>query len=684
MFAASEKKRSTQPADAAPPQANSARSQTGAAGPESFWQSIAFHPYRVQRACGPCATGGAPCSECEEEQQNAVQRKADHDEPQASSPENLLTNLGSGRPLDLATRAFFEPRFQRDFSNVRLHSDERATAAARRINALAFTIGNHVAIRQDNFSPGSSAGRRLLGHELTHTIQQASPGFQQKRLISDPQDQAEQEAERVGAALASSDPSDRIHVSASAGAAQIHRDENDQGPHDAGVPPPIAGVPGTEEDQRACVARLGGCPETRDAGLPTAEDIRNYNAECRKEIDYSGPDVQPVCAEEKKEEEVEPPAGGNMAHRKLSKSDKETIVTATGAAASTGTTLAFSKDGPRFVLHDTGTSYGPPDKEKQHLDEDASHGSNPAGVGSGSYVTAAGAPRQIHPQFFNQQRPTATEFEKANDLMDQFTRETTMQKIWSLTNPAAQATAIDAYIALFPNMPTKDVTDEKQKAVQNLDSTKATPSTKPNAKPVVFTTATGAVFNICDLVAAGGAAQLAVQNKDAELVTACQKIKPIIDARKVRIPDTTNVEIVADKGTDCNTTGKLEQFKKYAPAVYDAVAKLYVLASLEAGQYPEITTHYFLDSTTPAGSPGKVTTLQNRCDPRCFDLDLLYAKIAAILNHPKGTTYGITPNYGSNWGVSNVWWPPKVCGSAAPGAPAVTPPAKKAAPDGKK
>ena len=155
-----------------------------------------------------------------------------------------------------------------------------------------------------------------------------------------------------------------------------------------------------------------------------------------------------------------------------------------------------------------------------------------------------------------------------------------------------------------------------------------------------MTTATGAVSQICEDVAAGGAAKVAVKGQEAALTTACATIKPVLDARKTRIADTTNVEIIASKGSDCDASSSATPFGGYVPAAYDAVAKLYALAALEAGQFPEITTHYFLDSTTPPGSPGPVTKSQNRCDPRCFDLDRLYAKIAAILNHPAGTTYG--------------------------------------------
>lgn len=377
---------------------------------------------------------------------------------------------------------------------------------------------------------------------------------------------------------------------------------------------------------------------------------------------------------------------GNQAHKALSQQDKQAIVANAGGAIPTGPGPTFSKDGPRFVLHDTATSFGPPKKEAQHLADLKAQGSTPVGEGPAAFVTAAGAPERTHSKFFNAQRPTATEFERANDLMDLFGRETAMQQIWSLTAPAAQSAASSSFLALFPGMSAKDIKDETAKAIKNLDSSKTQPSSKAGAKAVVMTTATGAVSQICDIVAAGGAAKVALAGQDAALTKACAGMKPVYDARKTRIADTTNIEIIADKGSDCDASSSAKPFSGYAPAAYDAVAKLYALAALEAGQFPEITTHYYLDSTTPAGSPGAVTKAQNRCDPRCFDLDLLYAKIAAILNHPAGTTYGIAPSYGTKFGTSTVWWPTNVCGPL-PGTPAAgsaSPPAKQSSSPKKK
>jgi hypothetical protein len=79
---------------------------------------------------------------------------------------------GGGRPLLEPIRAFMEPRFDRDFSSVRIHDRPEDRRAAQRIGARAFTHGRHVWI-----GPGESAGdRKLLAHELTHVDQQTSPG----------------------------------------------------------------------------------------------------------------------------------------------------------------------------------------------------------------------------------------------------------------------------------------------------------------------------------------------------------------------------------------------------------------------------------------------------------------------------------------------------------------------------
>lgn len=85
-----------------------------------------------------------------------------------------LNILGNGQPLSKETRAFFEPRFGRDFSGVRVHTDYRANQLTRSINARAFTKENDIVFGKGEFAPETKKGRNLIAHELVHTIQQTN------------------------------------------------------------------------------------------------------------------------------------------------------------------------------------------------------------------------------------------------------------------------------------------------------------------------------------------------------------------------------------------------------------------------------------------------------------------------------------------------------------------------------
>ena len=85
----------------------------------------------------------------------------------------------AGMPLDRTTREFFEARFGRDFSGVRLHTDMRAADTAQALRARAFTVGQHIGFSAGHYAPHTSAGKRLLAHELTHAVQQTPPASDQ-------------------------------------------------------------------------------------------------------------------------------------------------------------------------------------------------------------------------------------------------------------------------------------------------------------------------------------------------------------------------------------------------------------------------------------------------------------------------------------------------------------------------
>lgn len=79
-----------------------------------------------------------------------------------------------GRSLDTQTRAFFEPRLGVDLTQVRVHEDPEAARSAKAIAARAYTLGNHIVFGAGQHAPGTTEGRRLLAHELTHVVQQSS------------------------------------------------------------------------------------------------------------------------------------------------------------------------------------------------------------------------------------------------------------------------------------------------------------------------------------------------------------------------------------------------------------------------------------------------------------------------------------------------------------------------------
>jgi len=81
-----------------------------------------------------------------------------------------------GEPLGAATRAFFEPRFGRDFSSVRIHADALAARSAAAVSARAFTVGEQIVFGAGAFGPGHPSGRELIAHELAHTVQQSRAG----------------------------------------------------------------------------------------------------------------------------------------------------------------------------------------------------------------------------------------------------------------------------------------------------------------------------------------------------------------------------------------------------------------------------------------------------------------------------------------------------------------------------
>ena len=126
------------------------------------------------------------------------------------SPVLDVVGKGGGQPLDKGVQGDMESRFGHDFSGVRVHTDSQASASAKAVQAHAYTVGNDIVFNNDQYSPGSSDGQRMLAHELTHVVQQRSGPVDGSPAgggisLSDPSDRFEREAEATADRVMSGD-----------------------------------------------------------------------------------------------------------------------------------------------------------------------------------------------------------------------------------------------------------------------------------------------------------------------------------------------------------------------------------------------------------------------------------------------------------------------------------------------
>jgi hypothetical protein len=87
-----------------------------------------------------------------------------------------------------------ESRFGHDFSRVRVHADAKAAESSLAVNALAYTVGEHVVFGPNRYDHATDAGRRLIAHELAHVVQQQAGGAIALQRQLQPQQGNEQDA----------------------------------------------------------------------------------------------------------------------------------------------------------------------------------------------------------------------------------------------------------------------------------------------------------------------------------------------------------------------------------------------------------------------------------------------------------------------------------------------------------
>lgn len=93
-----------------------------------------------------------------------------------------------------------------DLSNIRVHPD---STHANQLGAIAYAQGNQIHVAPGQFRPETPGGRRLLGHEVAHVLQQSQGRVEANGHVDglaineDPH--LEREADRLGARIAQAD-----------------------------------------------------------------------------------------------------------------------------------------------------------------------------------------------------------------------------------------------------------------------------------------------------------------------------------------------------------------------------------------------------------------------------------------------------------------------------------------------
>ncbi|MFU8874991.1 eCIS core domain-containing protein [Micromonospora sp. SL4-19] len=152
-----------------------------------------------------------------------------------------------GRPLPAPLRTEMERGFGQDLGHLRVHDGGSAQLAAARLDARAFSFGDHVVFAGGEFRPDTPEGRGLLAHEIAHALQGGAPDDAR----------AEAEADEAARALAAGR---RPTVIRRPGPPRIHRAARAAAPPPS-VPAPTsasapgpAGVPQTAPPQPATAA----------------------------------------------------------------------------------------------------------------------------------------------------------------------------------------------------------------------------------------------------------------------------------------------------------------------------------------------------------------------------------------------------------------------------------------------
>jgi N-acetyl-anhydromuramyl-L-alanine amidase AmpD len=394
--------------------------------------------------------------------------------------------------------------------------------------------------------------------------------------------------------------------------------------------------------------------EERSTAIPDATKVAGVSSQ---EIENRYAGLKAAQPEKKKELKK------NQAGEEVNE-EKNNIAALIKTAGSRGATPRARPMKKTFVLHDTAGLSG-----EGYIKSEQTRGRGPLAKGVTAWVPREAAAEMTRPSFFETRRPSTTVFERALDHFAQSKEEANppwtdekirllterrnklFREVWNAVTTASQTGALNAALPVGEKSPDKLSQTEKEDQIggKKTGPDKTTGAiAQLSAKSGDIETAGGwAIEEICKNVGAPGWAAAAKPRQEEVLKAACRVLGPYFAERQIRIGSTVNVEILQHaEDTDIPDP-------PYTEKQYTDVAEIYLRAARVDGRFPFITTHYFLD----AG---------HHRDPRCFNVDFLYSKIATTIGHPVDCTYGVETSYGTADGTDKVWWTKAACHGPPP------------------
>ena len=150
------------------------------------------------KAAGDQASGDLQRQEAEEEEELAAKMSVSRTPEVSDDAEARINSArGSGESLPDSARTSLEPHFGRDFSDVRVHTGSEADSLSNQLGARAFTTGQDIFFRSGDYQPGTDEGKKLLGHEMTHVVQQGGAPVSRKAVETGEKDPSTEKIEAV-------------------------------------------------------------------------------------------------------------------------------------------------------------------------------------------------------------------------------------------------------------------------------------------------------------------------------------------------------------------------------------------------------------------------------------------------------------------------------------------------------